>query len=312
MSLSRGFRRRSAFTLIEMLVVIAIIAVLVGLLLPSVQKVRDSAARIVSANNLHQMGIAAHSYHDVYGYLPASNLYKSYTNADNTRVLVDANFFYEILPFIEQLGAWEKGHYVGYGYVSGWSTGQPATVGQCNDGWGSTCGNLDVTGEGFDYSGTLAQTKITIYQNPADPTLPLNTNVSAICYESNAELLGYVTHCDCGIFGNHMTLAHLSILDGTSNTILVTEVFTACTTKSSNTISDLTWLSPAILRSGVTVEQAQGKYCDNLNRVQAGSIGTFQLVMADGHVHVVNASVSNTTWQNAINPADGGTLGPDW
>jgi prepilin-type N-terminal cleavage/methylation domain-containing protein len=312
MSLSRVFGRRSAFTLIEMLVVIAIIAVMIGLLLPTVQKVRDSVARVESANNLHQMAIAAHSFHDVYGYLPAANLYKSFTNG-NTRVLVNTNFFYEILPYIEQYSVYQKGHMVGYGYVSGWSTGQPAILGQCNDGWGSTCGLLDVTGEAYDHTGTLVHTKLAIYQNPGDPTLPLNPNETACCYEANAELLGYVTHCDCGIYGTHMTLTQLTILDGTSNTILVTEVYTACTTKPPYSYtSDLTWLSPGILRAGVTVEQARGKYCDNQNRVQAGSNGTFQVVMADGHVHVVTAEVSNTTWQNAITPADGGTLGPDW
>lgn len=96
--MSTSCRRKRGFTLIELLVVIAIIAILIALLLPAVQQAREAARRTQCKNNLKQLGLAAHNYHDVYLQFPLGVA----SSADPATSIWGQTFTVALFPYLEQ------------------------------------------------------------------------------------------------------------------------------------------------------------------------------------------------------------------
>lgn len=191
--------RKKGFTLVELLVVIAIIGILVALLLPAVQAAREAARRISCTNNLKQMGLALHNYHDTYSAFPPGGFYPYGATGDSWSVQA------RLLPFLEQANL------------------------QDLINWGLT----------YDDQGFVCGTKVPVYlcpsevnrntrsdPQPNDPNLqmaPISYGVNVgtwFVYDPNTRTGG-----DGLVYPNGQTNM-ASVLDGTSNTLAFAEVKT--------------------------------------------------------------------------------------
>lgn len=185
--------RKTGFTLVELLVVIAIIGVLVALLLPAVQAAREAARRSSCQNNLKQIGLSLHNFHDTMGYFPPSGQVAA--GATGTSWSVQAR----LLPFLEQ--------------------------GNLN--------NLINFNLPYSSQVQVAKTKVPVYQCPSDPNsnrerpdgaithFPLNYGVNSgtwFVFDPNSQTGGD------GIAHVNSMLGFASVTDGTSNTIAFAEV----------------------------------------------------------------------------------------
>lgn len=193
---------RDGFTLVELLVVIAIIGVLIALLLPAVQQAREAARRMQCTNNLKQLGLAVHNYHDTFGTLPSGWIRPGdLTNFPNNNYW---GWGALILPFIEQNSLHDQINFK-WEWVKNSGSGNP---------------NSDLSTVPID--GFQCPSDITGAKNGKEND---NATSNYLGNYGNKSLNGteYGTSADRGIFARNSNVGFRDITDGTSNTILFGE-----------------------------------------------------------------------------------------
>ncbi|MCC9604718.1 DUF1559 domain-containing protein [Blastopirellula sp. JC732] len=177
------FLRRRGFTLVELLVVIAIIGVLIALLLPAVQQAREAARRSQCQNNLKQLGLALHNYHDTYQSFPPTCVKEANQDQPGSQQATFWSAF--ILPQIEQGNIYDKIQGMGFGIV-----------------WNDSGNNQN-----------LLNTKIEAYRCPSAPDANTSTQEGVTHYRAN---YGVVTSGTVGYNSSHGTNNHY-MDDGSDN-----------------------------------------------------------------------------------------------
>jgi len=284
-------RKRFGFTLIELLVVIAIIGILIGLLLPAVQKVREAANRTRCQNNLKQAGLAIHNYASTYqDKLPGVLTY--YGNPDGW-----STFWYKLLPYIEEDAIYRASQNTG----ACWNNNNYLrTIPK------KLCCPSDTShNNGMTPSGWAGTSYAPNYYVFAEPYYPPQDPV-------------YGQYNQVGRYGIG------NIPDGSSNTVGVVERYSYVQCYGYYN----TWNYPgSTYHWGWNTLQSiwgvWGAYlpafgqpytsCYSYYYSPTGAHpGTCLVLLMDGSVRPVSASVGGTTWSYVVQPADGNVIGSDW
>jgi prepilin-type N-terminal cleavage/methylation domain-containing protein len=319
-------RGTGAFTLIELLVVIAIIALLIGLLLPAVQKVREAAARMQCTNNVKQISLATHHYHDTAGQLPPLWLQDQ---ARSTYV----NLFYLLLPYVEQQAVYDQA--VPRGQTRRWgffarSNILKVFVCPSDD---TEPGNVDTMNGNTNLwaSGNYAGNVMVFDPNPAAPSSTSAnapgrglTLVTAMPDgTSNTVIFAHrLKRCDAngpgGITGQEATDWAAYPRDGQWGFSAVPGFGYRSYNKyyGANIIWPASWAmdysTSAKPTSGLPFQTTPRWGVCNYTIAQSPHTGVMIAGVGDGSVRTVNAAIGTATWYYACHPKDGQVLGPDW
>jgi prepilin-type N-terminal cleavage/methylation domain-containing protein len=295
---TRLFRRLRAFTLIELLVVIAIIAVLIGLLLPAVQKVREAAARIQCANNLAQVGKAAHNYQANNTNLPPGFLGQYPDLSAKQGPTFDGQYvgaLAYLLPYVEQDNVYQK-------MMSGVPANYLAVNVMYPNWWTivSTAQASLTTIKTFlcpadNAPNSNAQiAALTTFRTPTGFTLYFGAFIGIPIGRTNylgvAGYGGQAVRDFQGAFTNRtqISVAQMAAADGTSNTLFFGECATG-TDPAAGTVAH-TWMGSGCLPTAWgTVDQRNGAWYAFSSRHTA----VVQFCYADGSVHGVRKALTD-------------------
>jgi len=315
-------QNRRAFTLIELLVVIAIIAILIGLLLPAVQKVREAAARMQSTNNLKQIGLAMHGYHDANSAFPAGYLADTRSPVANPATL-DAppgwGWGVLILPHLEQDNLSKQFRLD----LSAWDPANAA----------------------------LVKTPLKVFLNPGAPngttTMLVKSDTGTVLAEwgrshyvvnnGQDESWAYFRHDvsnlpGTGPFTRNSKTKIAAVTDGLSSTVFVGE---------HTTVSDKTWVGVHPDAASCPIDPTRHPFteCDgaatlvlchsgpapaepgavhppsfptcHVCQMYAPWVGGGQVLFGDGHVQFISTSINLNTWA-ALSSMNAGDLPGDY